>query len=50
VFTEDLGFVYDAATFLYDLGQLRIDGIVSLENLDQSVKADYIAYSIIFGF
>jgi hypothetical protein len=50
VFTEDLGYVYDAATFLYDLGQLRIDGIVSLENLDQSVKADYIAYSIIFGF
>jgi hypothetical protein len=50
VFTENLGFVYDAATFLYDLGQLRIDGIVSLENLDQSVKADYIAYSIIFGF
>jgi hypothetical protein len=50
VFSEDLGFVNDAATFLYDLGQLRIDGIVSLENLDQSVKADYIAYSIIFGF
>lgn len=50
VFSEDLGFVYDTATFLYDLGQLRLDGIVSLNNLDQSVKADYIAYSIIFGF
>jgi len=50
VFSEDLGFVYDTATFLYDLGNLRLDGIVSLENLDQSVKADYIAYSIIFGF
>jgi hypothetical protein len=50
VFSEDLGYVYDTATFLYDLGNLRLDGIVSLENLDQSVKADYIAYSIIFGF
>jgi len=50
VFSEDLEYVYNTATFLYDLGQLRLDGIVSLENLDQSVKADYIAYSIIFGF
>lgn len=47
---EDLGLVTDVAAFIYNMGQLRVDGIVSLENLDQSVKADYIAYSIIFGF
>ena len=47
---EDLGSVVDTASFIYNMGQLRVDGIVSLENLDQSVKADYIAYSIIFGF
>ena len=48
--TEDLGSVTDVATFIYNLGSLVVDGIVSLNNLDQSVKADYIAYSIIFGF
>jgi hypothetical protein len=48
--TEDLGSVADVATFIYNLGSLVVDGIVSLNNLDQSVKADYIAYSIIFGF
>jgi hypothetical protein len=48
--TEDLGAVTDVATFIYNLGSLVVDGIVSLNNLDQSVKADYIAYSIIFGF
>ncbi len=48
--TEDLGSVTDTATFIYNLGSLVVDGIVSLNNLDQSVKADYIAYSIIFGF
>jgi hypothetical protein len=48
--TEDLGLITDATAFIYNLGQLRVDGIVSLDNLDQSVKADYIAYSIIFGF
>ena len=48
--TEDLGSVTDGATFIYNLGSLVVDGIVSLNNLDQSVKADYIAYSIIFGF
>jgi hypothetical protein len=48
--TEDLGFTIDVAAFIYDMGQLRLDGIVSLENLDQSVKADYLGYSIIFGF
>jgi len=48
--SEDLGFIEDLATLIYDMGQLRLDGIVSLSNLDQSVKADYIGYSIIFGF
>jgi hypothetical protein len=48
---EDLGFVTDVpATFIYNMGSLVIDGIVSLNNLDQSVKADYISYAIIFGF
>jgi hypothetical protein len=42
--TEDLGLITDATAFIYNLGQLRVDGIVSLENLDQSVKADYISY------
>jgi len=48
--TEDLGSIADVASQIYDMGQLKLDGIVSLSNLDQSVKADYIAYSIIFGF
>jgi hypothetical protein len=47
---EDLGFITDVAALIYDMGQLRLDGIVSLSNIDQSVKADYIGYSIIFGF
>ena len=47
---EDLGFIEDLAALIYDMGQLRLDGIVSLSNIDQSVKADYIGYSIIFGF
>jgi hypothetical protein len=47
---EDLGFITDVASQIYDMGQLRLDGIVSLSNIDQSVKADYIGYSIIFGF
>jgi hypothetical protein len=47
---EDLGLVTDVAALIYDMGQLRLDGIVSLSNIDQSVKADYIGYSIIFGF
>ena len=34
----------------YNLGALAVDGVVGLRNLDQSVKADYISYSIIFGF
>ena len=48
--SEDLGSVTDIAQFVYNMGTLVVDGIVSLNNLDQSVKADYIAYSIIFGF
>ena len=48
--TEDLGVVTETAAFIYNMGQLRVDGIVSLENLDQSVRADYTAYAIIFGF
>lgn len=48
--SEDLGFITDVAALIYDMGQLRLDGIVSLQNIDQSVKADYIGYSIIFGF
>jgi hypothetical protein len=47
---EDLGLITDVASQIYDMGQLRLDGIVSLSNIDQSVKADYIGYSIIFGF
>jgi hypothetical protein len=47
---EDLGFITDVAALIYDMGQLKLDGIVSLGNIDQSVKADYIGYSIIFGF
>jgi hypothetical protein len=48
--TEDLGLVNELAYFIYDMGQLRLDGIVSLNNLDQSVKADYTSMAIIFGF
>ena len=48
--SEDLGYISDIAVLIYDMGQLRLDGIVSLSNIDQSVKADYIGYSIIFGF
>jgi len=59
----DMGFVYDAASvtedeglvtgsnaYIYDLGILSFTGIISLNNLDQSVKSDYLGYSIIFGF
>lgn len=49
--SEDLGLVTDTpVTFIYNMGSLVVDGIVSLSNLDQSVKADYISYAIIFGF
>jgi hypothetical protein len=50
--TEDLGLVTDAVAteLMYEMGRLAVDGVVSLSNIDQSVKADYIGYSIIFGF
>lgn len=48
--SEDLGSVAEIAAYIYNMGPLVVDGIVSLSNLDQSVKADYIGYSIIFGF
>jgi len=49
--TEDLGLVTSVpAEYIYNMGSLVVDGIVSLSNLDQSVKADYISYAIIFGF
>jgi hypothetical protein len=48
--TENLGAITDVAAQIYDMGRLALDGIVSLNNIDQSVKADYIGYSIIFGF
>ena len=50
--TEDLegnGFTGEIEAY-YNLGALAIDGVVGLRNVDQSLKADYISYSIIFGF
>jgi len=47
---EDLGLVTGSNSYIYDMGQLKLDGIASLSNIDQSVKADYIGYAIIFGF
>ena len=60
---SDLGYVYDSAIIIedmgtpigtvsssYDLAVLRVDGVVSLSNLDSSVKSDYLAQAIIFGF
>jgi hypothetical protein len=49
-FSEDLGSVATLASLIYNLGPLQLDGIVSLSNIDQSVKADYIGYAIVFGF
>ena len=48
--SENLGLVTEVAAYIYNMGTLVVDGIVSLNNIDQSIKADYIAYSIIFGF
>jgi hypothetical protein len=47
---EDEGYVYDATTSIYDLGILSFTGIISLNNLDSSVRNDYVGFSIIFGF
>ena len=48
--SEDEGLVTGSNNFVYDLGILSFTGIISLSNLDQSVKSDYLGYSIIFGF
>ena len=48
--TEDEGLVTGSNAYIYDLGILSFTGIISLNNLDQSVKSDYLGYSIIFGF
>jgi hypothetical protein len=50
VITEDLGTPLGTTTVSYDLAVLRVDGVVSLSNLDSSVKSDYLAQAIIFGF
>lgn len=48
--SEDEGLVTGATNNIYDLGVLSFTGIISLNNIDQSVKSDYLGYSIIFGF
>ena len=48
--TEDEGSVTDVTNNIYDLGVLSFTGIISLNNIDQSIKSDYLGYSIIFGF
>jgi hypothetical protein len=48
--SENLGLVSDIAYNIYDLGVLSFTGIISLNNIDQSIKSDYLGYSIIFGF
>jgi len=48
--SEDEGSITSIASTIYDLGVLSFTGIISLNNIDQSVKSDYLGYSIIFGF
>lgn len=48
--TEDEGTVTSVASTIYDLGVMSFTGIISLNNIDQSIKSDYLGYSIIFGF
>ena len=48
--SEDLGTITEIAYSIYDLGVLSFTGIISLNNIDQSIKSDYLGYSIIFGF
>ena len=50
VVTEDEGTVTTIATTIYDLGVMSFTGVISLNNIDQSIKSDYLGYSIIFGF
>ena len=47
---EDEGLVTQVSNNIYDLGVLSFTGIISLNNIDQSIKSDYLSYSIIFGF
>ena len=48
--SEDEGSVTNIAATIYDLGVMSFTGIISLNNIDQSIKSDYLGYSIIFGF
>lgn len=48
--SEDEGLVSGTTNNIYDLGVLSFTGIISLNNIDQSIKSDYLGYSIIFGF
>jgi len=48
--SENLGLLTEVSSNIYDLGVLSFTGIISLNNIDQSVKSDYLGYSIIFGF
>jgi hypothetical protein len=48
--TENLGAITEIAYNIYDLGVLSFTGIISLNNIDQSIKSDYLGYAIIFGF
>jgi len=48
--SEDEGTVTSVASTIYDLGVMSFTGIISLNNIDQSIKSDYLGYSIIFGF
>lgn len=47
---EDEGYVNQIASTIYDLGVLSFTGIISLNNIDQSIKSDYTSMAIIFGF
>jgi hypothetical protein len=48
--TEDQPNGLGSTNAYYNMGSLAIDGVVGLRNVDQSLKSDYISYSIIFGF
>ena len=48
--SEDEGSVTTIAATIYDLGVMGFTGVISLNNIDQSIKSDYLGYSIIFGF
>lgn len=48
--SEDEGTVTGTANTIYDLGVLSFTGIISLNNIDESVKSDYTSMALIFGF